>query len=212
MSVTLIAVAVPAARARWEASAPAAPARYWADVAVGLRYLARDRPILVLCAVAALVNMLGSPLFVVVLPVFADHLYGAAAALGLLLGGFGAGLLAGSLLFGAVGHRLPRLATLAGGLAGTGLPLAGLAPLPGLPGAAALLALAGMAGGPFNPLVFTLLQERVPEDLRGRIFAQCWAARWQPHPLGCWWPAAWMGAGGLRGDLLPVAAASWPPR
>jgi MFS family permease len=33
-----------------------------------------------------------------------------------------------------------------------------------------LLALAGLASGPVNPIAFTVMQERVPAVIRGRVF------------------------------------------
>ena len=203
VSAALVARAVPASPT---AEAEATAGRYWADVVEGLRFLRDDRPVRALCAVAALVNLLATPLFVVVLPVYAERVHGSAADLGLLLAGFGGGLLAGSLLFGAVGHRLPRLATLAGGLALTGPPLAVLAATPSLPWAVAALAAAGLASGPFNPLVFTLLQERVPAELRGRVFGTVLGAALAAAPLGMLLASATIEAVGLRPVVLLVAA------
>ncbi len=60
----------------------------------------------------------------------------------------------------------------------------GLATLPPLPIALVVLAVAGLAAGPINPLIFTVLTEVVPKDLRGRIFGAVRAGAWASIPLG----------------------------
>ena len=93
-------------------------------------------------------------------------------------------MLAGSLLFSARGEQLPRRALLLGGLVLTALPLAALVALPPLPVAMAALALAGLGTGPINPLVFTVLQERVPAETRGRVFGTIIGTAMVAAPLG----------------------------
>lgn len=62
--------------------------------------------------VATVTNFLDVPLVQVILPVYANNIYGSATSLGAMLGALGAGALAGTLLFGALGgHRLPRRLT-----------------------------------------------------------------------------------------------------
>jgi MFS family permease len=79
---------------------------------------------------------------------------------------------------------LPRRGLLLGGLVLTALPLAALVALPPLPVAAVALGLAGLGSGPINPLVFTVLQERVPADMRGRVFGTIIGTALVAAPLG----------------------------
>ena len=44
--------------------------------------------------------------------------------------------------------------------------------------------LRGLAGGPFHPLVYTVMQERVPVELRGRVFGPIIGAALAVAPLG----------------------------
>jgi len=118
------------------------------------------------------------------LPVYGDRIYGSATALGLLLASFGVGMLVGSLLFSLRGEHLPRRGLLLGGLVLTALPLVALVALPPLPVAMAALGLAGLGSGPINPLVFTVLQERVPADIRGRVFGTIIGTALAAAPLG----------------------------
>jgi predicted MFS family arabinose efflux permease len=179
---------------------------YLADVTLGWRVLGQDQFLRAMTAAAVVLNLLGTPLFAVVLPVYAQAVYGSAAALGMLLAGFGGGMLAGSLLFGAFGHRLPRRTVVCSGLLVTALPLWALAALPSLPLAVAALALAGLGSGPVNPLVYTVLQERVPAALRGRVFGTILGTALVAAPLGMGGAGVLLETIGLRPTLALIAA------
>ena len=202
ISAALVARAVPAL-------VPATEERvsggYLADVTLGWQILRRDRFLRAMTAAAVVLNFLGAPLFGVILPVYGDRIYGSAAALGILLASFGLGMLAGSLLFSLRGEQLPRRGLLLGGLVLTALPLAALVALPPLPVAAAALGLAGLGSGPINPLVFTVLQERVPADMRGRVFGTILGTALASAPLGMAAAGFLVEALGLRTVLAIVA-------
>jgi MFS family permease len=61
--------------------------------------------IILLCLVG---NFFDLPLVTVVLPVYAKEIFGSAQSLGLMLASVAAGTLAGTILFGAFGRKLPR--------------------------------------------------------------------------------------------------------
>jgi MFS family permease len=61
------------------------------------------------------------------------------------------------------------------------LPMAFLPPLPILLGAGFLL---GFFWGPFNPLMTTLVQDRVPADEQGRVFGVQLSVFYAAPPLG----------------------------
>ncbi|MFN8678227.1 MAG: MFS transporter [Thermomicrobiales bacterium] len=195
ISAVLVARLVPALAAapRQEAGG------YRADVALGWQVLRQDRFLRAMTTAAVVLNFLGAPLFAVILPVYGMRTYGSATALGTLLASFGVGMLAGSLLFSLRGEQLPRRGLLLGGLALTALPLAALVALPPLPVAMAALALAGLGSGPINPLVFTVLQERVPADMRGRVFGTIIGTALAAAPLG-------MAAAGFLVESMGVQA------
>ena len=46
------------------------------------------------------------------------------------------------------------------------------------------LAIVGLASGPVNPLIFTIVAELVPTQLRGRVFGAVRALAWASIPLG----------------------------
>ena len=59
-----------------------------------------------------------------------------------------------------------------------------MASLPALPLALVALAVVGFAAGPLNPLIFTIMAERIPTQLRGRVFGAVRAGAWAAIPLG----------------------------
>ena len=154
------------------------------DLGLGLRVVARDRLLRGLTLVCVLANFVGTPLFVVILPLMATSLPGGAGSLGLMVAAFGGGLAVGSSVVGIRGGRLPRRALLAGGFAGTGAMFGLLAiPLP-FPAVLLVLAAAGLASGPINPIAFGTIQRRLPADVQGRAFGAILGGIMVAVPLG----------------------------
>jgi MFS family permease len=132
--------------------------RYLTELAEGVAFIRRDRLVLWMFGIGVVANSLVLPLFAVVLPFFARQTYGSAVVLGLMLGGFGCGALAGTALYGTFGHRLPRRATLVSAILLLGLPFWVLIATPSLGVAIGALFVAGFALGPPNPLTYSVLQ------------------------------------------------------
>jgi MFS family permease len=162
VSAVLIRLLVPDIRP----SADAGPA----DIGAGIRALANDTLLRMLTVVAALANLVFTPLFIVILPALATASGESPAVLGTMLAVLGAGMVGGALGFGMLADRVRRRIALVAGFVGTGAALS-LASLP-VPLPALLLALlvAGLASGIINPIAFTVMQERVPAATRGRVF------------------------------------------
>ena len=141
-----------------------------ASLTAGLRALVRDPVLRLLTLVAAIANLVGTPLFIVILPALATTTGQSAAALGAMLAAFGGGMVAGALGIGAMAGRVGRRAALIAGFAGTGLGLVAASVVQPLPILLAVLGAAGLATGLINPIAFTIMQERVPAATRGRVF------------------------------------------
>lgn len=154
------------------------------DAMLGLKILARDAPLRALTIVAGIANFAGTPLFVVLLPALAIQGQVDAAGLGIMLAAFGGGWLVGSLWFAARGATIGRRRLLAGGFAGTGLGLLLAAIAPSIALVSVALIFAGAASGPINPLAYTVMQERIPEELRGRAFGAVLGAVLLAAPAG----------------------------
>jgi predicted MFS family arabinose efflux permease len=154
------------------------------QLTAGLRFLAADRLLLVLAVQLAISNFFSGPFFAVALPVYARDVYGSATQLGLLLAAIGLGSIAGTVVYGLIGHRLSRrLLWLAGYFA---LPLQPAALVLGLPLGAVItiFVLVGLVSGPVNPLLVTVRHERIPPAMRGRVFSTFSALAQVAQPLG----------------------------
>jgi MFS family permease len=206
VSAGLVALAVPAPRGAPDERPPASGG-YLAEVVEGLRFLMGDRLLRTILLTATAINFLVAPLFGVVMPVYAERRFGEAEALGALLAGLGAGTLAASVAFGAVGPRLPRRPLLIGGLALLGAPFPLLAAWPPLAVAVAGLVATGVAVGALNPLIGTLLLERTPAGMRGRVLGTVRAVALLATPVGMLLAGALTEALGVRVLLLGVFGA-----
>src|SRR5215213_9083674 len=167
-SAALVATLVPASAPRSDTGYRRA-SRYLAELAEGLAFIRRDRLVVWMFGIGVVANSLVLPLFAVVLPFYARQTYGSAVDLGLMLGGFGSGALAGTVLYGTVGHLLPRWATLVSAIVLMGLPFWVLVATPSLVATMGALFVAGFALGPPNPLTCSVLQERTPPRMLGRV-------------------------------------------
>ena len=164
---------------------PEQRAGYWREFAAGVRYLAREPLLRAVVLLVLFTNMFDAAKSTVLMPVVADRDLGGAAAFGLLVGVMGGGAMVGSVIFGLVGHRLPRRATFVATFAVAGGPpflaLAAGLPLPALVG---VVAVAGLAAGAINPIIGAIELERVPAGMRARVFGVIGAGCWLAMPLG----------------------------
>jgi predicted MFS family arabinose efflux permease len=169
---------------RATATEQAARASIVSEFVEGLRFLRNDRLLFALLIAIGALNMLTFPFAGVILPVYVDQVLGSAAYLGIILSTFGAGTVAGVLLYGAFGHRLPRRGVYIIGHALIPVPIIALllqAPFPVLLLTTLILAL---GFGPINPILVTVRHERIPLALRGRVFSVFSAFAMTCSPLG----------------------------
>lgn len=178
-------------------------AAYLADLSHGARFIWRDHVLLSITATVTLTNLLDAGFSGVLAPVYVRQAFGSALVLGGMIAAFGGAAFAGTVVFGAIGHRLPRRQTL--GIAFTlGGPthFLALALIPVVPKLLIVQVFAGFCVGPINPLIDTIAYERIPLALRARVFGTITAGAMLGTPLGaivsslC---ATWIGA---RATLL----------
>ncbi|SEH53142.1 Predicted arabinose efflux permease, MFS family [Mycolicibacterium rutilum] len=152
---------------------PAPPARN-ADadyrVRVAVRYVWRDRPLLIALLAVAMVG-LASDSSITLTPSIVDELGGDARLVGTLSAVFGVGAALGMAMLALMRGRMasPKVSSI--GLAGLGLGCAVLATAMSPVVAVAGFALAGLGFGWAMTGLGTVVQERAPEELRGRIMA-----------------------------------------
>jgi MFS family permease len=121
----------------------------------------------------ALFNSLFGMSYLALLPIYADLYFGTGSeGYGLLQAASGAGSIAATLLLAAMAHRMRRrgLAVLLAA-ACFGLLLIMFAQSPTLPFAASILLLIGFSNTLYMTQINTLLQEQVPDRIRGRVMS-----------------------------------------
>lgn len=181
VSAVMIVALVPPARAVAERGHPAAGLRE--DLVAGLAFIRRDALMTCLVVQVSVMNFVDAMVGLII-PVYAIEVFGSAADLGLMLAASGAGAVVTTLMFAAVGHRLPRRTVYITSFVLAGLPLFALALTPMLAVVLAALVVRGFGAGPLNPILMTISQERVPADLRGRVFGVTTSIAWLAIPVG----------------------------
>jgi predicted MFS family arabinose efflux permease len=183
------------------------PRRYLAELADGLRFVRSKTFLLSMILVATVGNFFDQPLLTVVAPVYAKEIYGSPTSLGALVGSFGAGAFAGSLLFGSVRRRWPRRLTyLTSYLVGALLIYGTLALSPPLGVAIVAAIAAGAAFGPVNPIFATVTQENTPPQLLGRVFGALTATAQAAIPVGALLAGVVVQAAGLIPTIVGMGA------
>ena len=157
---------------------------YFSQLKAGLRFIRHNRLILTLAVTIAITNFLDSPIFAVILPVYVKQIFGDATRLGFMISTFGGGAVLGTILFGTIGGRLPRRLTFITAFFLLGLTFWVLALTPPFAVVLGTAFFGGVMAGPLNPLIMTVAQERIPPDMRGRVFGMITAIALIAAPLG----------------------------
>ncbi|MGW0032005.1 MFS transporter [Streptomyces sp. NPDC003314] len=164
---------------------PLSPARYRADLREGYAFLFRARLLLGITVMVMVTNGLSQSWSSVLLPVHARQELGGPAAQGLLASVFGGCALAGALLYGAFGERFPRRAVFTAGFLIGGAPPYVVAALTDTTAPLLVtLAASGFGVGVLNPILSTVMYERIPEGLRSRVMGASTAGVLLTTPLG----------------------------
>jgi MFS family permease len=111
---------------------------------------------------------------------------------------------AGLVLYGAVAGRLPRRPTYIVSVMATGMTFWALAIAPGLAVAAAFVAVGSLLEGPLNPIAITVIHERVPPELHGRIIGAARSVAFAVAPLGALAGGAAVQVAGLEAVLIGI--------
>ena len=189
---------------------PADPADrlgYWTELAAGIRFL-HHRPLLRnLVLMIVVTNCFDAAGITVLMPAYASTVGADGAIFGVMVAVFSGGALAGAGLFTWLGQRWPRRPVLVISFLLAGAPpylaMAAAVPVPVLLG---VLALAGLAAGSINPLITTVLYERVPRALRARVLGAMTTGVSLGLPLGALGAGIAVSAAGLVPVLLVVGA------
>lgn len=158
--------------------------KYFDELRDGLRFIAHDQLILSIVIMVMLTNFLDAIFSGVVQPVYVKEVFGNAFDLGLLIAANGGGAVIGGLIFAAVGHRLPRHATFVAAFVLTGFRFWVYAIYPPLTVLIVTTLISSIGAGPLNPIIGAVEFERIPPNMRGRVFGAVTAGAWIAMPLG----------------------------
>ncbi|WP_063760509.1 MFS transporter [Streptomyces sp. NRRL S-241] len=180
---------------------------YAGELRFGLAQLRRDRLLGAMVGVLMLTNALDGALNGVLYPAYGTQVLRSSALFGAMITAMGAGALLGAALYGWAGHRLPRRAVFVGAFVLVGaVRCAALAAEPRVPVLLAVLAVSGIGSGVVGPLMMSVAYERVPEEVRGRVFGLLVAAALAATPLGMLGAGLVLDASGLVAALLGTGA------
>ncbi|WP_431908254.1 MFS transporter [Nonomuraea jabiensis] len=158
---------------------------YLRDLRDGLAFLWRDRLQMSATSMIVVVNMLDTGVTQVLLALYARDVAGDPRAFGLLTGALGAGAVAGTIVYGAAGERLPMRLTYGVCFLIAGVPrVLVLALGVPFPVALATAALSGFAAGAINPILGILQFGRIPAPMRARALGTMTAAAYAAMPAG----------------------------
>jgi len=212
-SALAVALTVPAAREKAPSSG------YLRDLAAGVKFVAGERVLRTLLAMASAGSFSIAPLATVLLPVYARDRLGGAGAYAATVAAYGVGGVLGALTFGAIGTRVSRRAVYVGTWVVAAAASLVLVALPSLTLALLTLVILGAAAGAIVPLEQTVWEERTPPQLRARVFAIATAIPLLTDALAFLVAGVVVGTFGLRtgflmhaiGDAILLAAAIMLP-
>jgi MFS family permease len=164
----------------------AVPRRFLAGLREGFAFIRHDPVLFWPILVVLVTNLLDAGNSEVLLPVFVKDTYGTAVWLGAMVAATGGAAFLGTIVFGAIGHRLPRRLTLgiAYTIGGSFRPFVTVlfAAQPFI--LVALFAVCGFFIGAINPIFDTVAYQRIPVALRARVFGVLTAGAMLGSPLG----------------------------
>jgi MFS family permease len=150
---------------------------------IGAKTLWDDKLLRTLSVALLIIAAVYLPTEAVVLPTYFENVDNP-SGLGFVISALAAGSAMGSFGYGWISARVKRKTLIRVILIGSAvsiIPMAFLPPLPVLMLAGFLL---GLSWGPYNPLISTLVQQRVPAHLQGRVFGVQTAVFYAAPPLG----------------------------
>lgn len=157
---------------------------YLSHLRRGVRFILSDSVLLTMIGTVLATNLLDQALIAVVAPAAIKEVFHSPLPLGWIYGVFVGAAFVGTLLFGAIGHHLPRRLTFSIGFIIGGPIRFWILLVPILPLLIAVHAIAGLGIAPLNPLIDTISQEHAPQEMRARVFGIITAGVYIGIPIG----------------------------
>lgn len=168
VSVTAVSIFIPSLKPSVQATVQA-QTKYLGLLKGGLSFVFGTRIILALMLTVMAVQFLRANQMVL-LPVYGHELFESASAFGFMFAAMGAGGLITAIMFGVWGHTWPRRPVILVGASSLAFMFLMLSATPPYWIILTGMFIVGLMNGPMIPLVFTVIQENTPKDLRGRVF------------------------------------------
>ncbi|BCL84579.1 putative drug antiporter protein precursor [Ktedonobacteria bacterium brp13] len=186
ISALLIGLAVPAMAAKKKtAEGQQGQQRYFASLWEGVRFIRGEPVLLSLVGVILITNTIDSSFVSVIEPAYVKHFFNSALPLGFLIAASGGAAFVGTLFFSAIGPRMPRRLTYAIGYTiGGALNFWIYLFFPFFPLLIIWQIIAGFAISPVTPIALTVMQERLPAEMRARAFGTVSASILVGIPFG----------------------------
>src|ERR1035437_6014553 len=162
-----------------------------------LRYVRNDRIMWILMRIVAVFSVLSVPILTLLPVVARDQLHLDVSGYGLLMTCYGVGALLGALAIASQGGKLKRGRTLTVSSLGLGIAILAFSLSHSVAFCGTMLFVTGLAVITNNALINTLLQQRVPNALRGRVMAIYVMVYIGMNPVGSFiggWIASYVGA------------------
>ncbi len=153
------------------------------SIRIGFHVLWNDKLLRTITISILIIAAVYMPTETVVLSTYFEDL-GKPVSLGIVISALAAGSAIGSFGYGWISARLTRRTLIRTILISTAVSIIPMAFLPPLPILAAAGFFLGLSWGPFNPLISSLIQQRVPADQQGRVFGVQTAVFYAAPPLG----------------------------
>jgi MFS family permease len=154
-----------------------------ARIRMGVKALWDDKLLRTLSIAILIIAAVYLPTESVVLPTYFEDINNP-AGLGLVISALAGGSAIGAFGYGWISTRVQRRTLMRMIMIGSSISIVPMAFLPPLPILMASGFLLGLAWGPYSPLLNTLVQQRVPADLHGRVFGVQTAVFYAAPPLG----------------------------
>lgn len=171
---------------------------------VGFQVLWRDRLLRTITIAILIIAAVYLPTESVVLPTYFEKVDNP-RGLGLVISALAAGSAISAFGYGWISSRVKRRKLVRMTLIGVALSIVPMSLLPALPILITAAFVLGLSWGPFNPMMSSLIQERVPADQHGRVFGVQTAVFYAAPPLGMVFTGLSVERFGLNNTYLVLA-------
>jgi MFS family permease len=154
-----------------------------ARIRIGVKALWNDKLLRTLSIAILVIAAVYLPTESVVLPTYFEDVNNP-AGLGLVISALAGGSAIGSFGYGWISTRIQRRTLMRMIMIGSSVSIIPMAFLPPLPILMASGFILGLSWGPYNPLLNTLVQQRIPAQIHGRVFGVQTAVFYAAPPLG----------------------------